>query len=561
VLAESVTNVVGRADILAAFSVLAALLSHRMAVEASGGRKAAWLAAIAAAVTAGMFSKESAIVVVAAIALYDFTFERTRPWQSRIPSYIAVALPCLAFLYVRARVFTNAAVIFSFAENPLLGASFWTARMTAIKVIGRYFGLLLWPARLSFDYSFNEIPLFGWGLTNWEDFTAVAALIACVVLAVVAILSFRRNKPAFFFIALFFATLAPTSNLVILIGSIMGERFLYLPSVAFAGLVVYALHVASQRLRISQSGYRYTAAAGLSVILIAFAVRTYARNSDWMDQGRFWRTAMEAAPGSFKTNLAAALNASLLTQKDWEVTVRAVSRSLAILDGLPDTQNSGIAYRQAGIVYRDLGDKVASSKAAGNTTAGTSAEYWYRKSLNSLLRSEKIELAQDQMLRPQNAKRGVPQLSTVPSSLFLEMGRTYSRLSEKPQALAAFERGHTIESDPDLLEELAAAYSTSGDPRKAAAALVEALAMDSDRVQLTPKLVDLYMKIDPGGCAVNREESTPSLNLDCPLVHNDICAASRNVAVSYLRTGQYSESAAIRRTAIEELGCAAELLN
>jgi hypothetical protein len=39
VLAESVTNVVGRADILAAFSVLAALLSHRKAVAASGGRR------------------------------------------------------------------------------------------------------------------------------------------------------------------------------------------------------------------------------------------------------------------------------------------------------------------------------------------------------------------------------------------------------------------------------------------------------------------------------------------------------------------------------------------
>ena len=113
----------------------------------------------------------------------------------------------------------------------------------------------------------------------------------------------------------------------------------------------------------------------------------------------------------------------------------------------------------------------------------------------------------------------------------------------------------------DLLEEVASAYAAAGDPRKAAIALVEALAVDASRVQLTSKLVELYAKIDPGGCAVSRKDFTPSLNLDCPLVHGDICAASRNVAVSYLRTGQRFESSAIRRTAVEELGCAPELLN
>ena len=65
VLTESVTNIVGRADLLGAFGVLAALHAHRKALDATGGRKALWLAAIALAVTAGIFSKESTIVVLA----------------------------------------------------------------------------------------------------------------------------------------------------------------------------------------------------------------------------------------------------------------------------------------------------------------------------------------------------------------------------------------------------------------------------------------------------------------------------------------------------------------
>jgi len=204
---------------------------------------------------------------------------------------------------------------------------------------------------------------------------------------------------------------------------------------------------------------------------------------------------------------------------------------------------------------------LASSNAAGNASAGTSAEYWYRKSLNTLLRSEKIELALDEENRLYNARRGKPGLTFVPSQLYLQMGRTYMRLSDPRQALAAFERGRKLESDPDLLEELASAYRAAGDRRKAAIALVEALAVDSSRFQLQSQLVDLYSEIDPSGCAVSREGDTRSLNVDCPLVHGDICTASRNVAVTYLRTWQHFEAAAIRRTAVEDLGCAPELLN
>ena len=68
-------------------------------------------------------------------------------------------------------------------------------------------------------------------------------------------------------------------------------------------------------------------------------------------------------------------------------------------------------------------------------------------------------------------------------------------------------------------------------------------------------------EIDPRGCAVSREGGTMGLNVECPLVHGDICRASRNVAATYVRTWQHAQAAAIRRTAIQDLGCAPELLN
>jgi tetratricopeptide (TPR) repeat protein len=559
VLTESVTNIVGRADLLGAFGVLAALLAHRQALDVSGGRKVAWLAAIALAVTAGIFSKESTVVVVAVIAIYDLSFGRAASWKARLPSYFAAVIPCLVFLYVRAQVLGGvAATAFPFGDNPLMGADFWTARMTAVKVIGRYLALLAWPAGLSFDYSYNENPLFGWGLTSWEDVKTILSLLVCLAGVAGTIVCWRRRKPVFFAIAFFFATLSPTSNLVVRIGSIMAERFLYLPSVGFAVLVVYGVNLLSQRLAERGREYRNAVPVAMGVMLLAFAARTYGRNADWVDQGRFWRSAVEAAPGSYKTNLSAANNTVFISQQDWDRSIGQVGRALTILDNLPDLQNTGIAYQQAGVFYRNLGIRLASSNPAGRAEAGS--EYWYGKSLNALLRSEKIELAQDERNRAENAKRGKPGLTFVPSALYLHMGRTYQKLGDPGHALEAFERGRALESDPDLLEELASAYRTAGETRKAAMALVEALAVDSSRMQLASKLVELYSEIDPSGCAVSREGGTPGLNVDCPLVHGDICTASRNVAATYLRTWQYEHAAAIRRTAIQELGCAPELL-
>ena len=78
---------------------------------------------------------------------------------------------------------------------------------------------------------------------------------------------------------------------------------------------------------------------------------------------------MEAAPGSYKTNLSAANNTVFLTQQDWDRAVAETGRALAILDPLPDLENVGIAYQQAGVFYRNLGLRLASSNPAGRGEA------------------------------------------------------------------------------------------------------------------------------------------------------------------------------------------------
>ncbi len=249
VLTESVTNIAGRADLLAAFGVLAGLLCYLKAAASEGWKKLAWLAGLAAAQAAGIFSKESAVVLPGLMLLYDLTWRNRTTWRRRASGYAVLALPLTAYFYLRAQL--HAHMLIPFADNPLVNAGFWTARLTAIKVIGDFLGLFLWPAHLSPDYSFNAVPLFGGQASNWEDAKAIVALAVCLVaaglIAILAVRERRIEKPVLFFLGFFFIALAPTSNLIVLIGSIMAERFLYLPCIGLAGLIAAAIYAIRQR--------------------------------------------------------------------------------------------------------------------------------------------------------------------------------------------------------------------------------------------------------------------------------------------------------------------------
>ncbi len=547
VLTEAVTNIVGRADMLAAFGVLAAVLCYRRSLRSAGAARGLWICGIATATTAGLFSKESAIAALAAVALYDWMFEMSSDSRSRIAGYAAVAVPAAIFFAVRARVLAHfPAGPFPFTDNPLSGAGFWTARLTAFKVIGKYLGLLVWPARLAPDYSYNEIPVAA-------DARGVMWLAFCLIAVAAAIWSWRRARAPSFAILFFFAMLAPVSNVVLRIGSIMGERFLYLPSVGFAIVVVYGMRAIWRSGRI----YRYVAYGTLAAVLAAFGVRAYARNRDWLDERRFWASAVAATPNNYKALISDAATTPLANRADRDRAGDEAQRAIAMLNSLPPARNSGYAYRQAAVLYRDIGDRYTAKQAAD----GADPQDYYRESWALLTWAEAIERALDEVYRAENQRRGTPQATFLPSVVFLEQGRTYLRMLKHPEAIEAFERGRSLESDPVLLEELGRTYEAVEQPRKAAQALVEALLMDSRRSHINQKLVELYGKVDPQGCAANHEGGAPSLNIACPMVHDDICGASRNVAQNYVRRNQMQEAESIRRVAVTDLACTAESVN
>jgi small basic protein len=127
-----------------------------------------------------------------------------------------------------------------------------------------------------------------------------AALLICLNMVLLAVRLYRTWKPMCFFVGFFFVALLPTSNLAFLIGSIMAERFVYLPSIGLAGCVIAAGCALKGQLFDRKLFGIGAAWIALDLLCVTCSVRTYARNSDWVDELSLWKSTVDVSPESAK---------------------------------------------------------------------------------------------------------------------------------------------------------------------------------------------------------------------------------------------------------------------
>lgn len=517
-LTESVSNIVGRADLLSAFGVLAALLCHIEAAHSSGRRKIALLFCLALAAGIAVFSKEAGAVLPGVMLLHDLTWREASNWRRRLPGHAAMAIPFAIFFSLRAGLLSRAPLgMVPYADNPLFGAGFWTARITAFGIIGRYIALFLWPARQSADYSYNAIPLGA----SWT-------LALCLVALALLIVSFRRARPVFFFTAFFFLVLAPTANLLLLIGSVMAERFAYLPCAGLAGCAAWGLLSLSRRF-----GRSVWAAAG--AVCVALAVCTWARNPIWHDDLSLWNSVAAAYPGDFKahTTLAELYANAGPTQLDR--ATHEADLTLQIIASLPPDHCSPRPYATAGLCYRLRGDSLPPDAAPAV----------YAKARDTLLRGEQVDQAERaEIVRiNQTAGKSVTAAGWMP--LYLELGRVYTRLHDPEKARQFLAYGQAHSPDPEFTIELSHSWQSEGNAQRAAMTLIEPVLAGSTSPRLAVELVSLYKQTAPASCAVRESNGAASVNFDCPLVRDQMCASAQDLSAVFRQAGQAARADAI----------------
>ena len=549
VLTESVTNMIGRSDLLAAMAVLSGFLMYLQAAESAGRRRLAWLAGLMAVTAVGVFSKESAVVIVGVMALYELTWWKERKQgRALLQGCAATLLPIAAMLYQRSRVLAaSQPADFPFTDNPIGGADFWTGRLTAIKVIARYLGLMLWPARLSSDYSYAQIPLAHGGLADWLACLTVLA----VALLVVALYWWNRTG---FFLAWFAAvTFVPTSNLLFPIGTIMAERFLYLPAIGLLACLVMAIYAAGHRVRIK--AFTPVVLCGL---IAAFALRTWVRNSDWQDERAMAEASVRTSPNSYKVHgqLASVLYLNGATGSTLDRAIAEADRAMAILGSLPDSRNTPGVYRLAGGLQIAKGDALHERDSSQGSQEYQRASQLIERSiaLDKIARAEYDRAGGAEWVRRHPGVTGADKPD--PEARWL-LAAAYWRLGKGEEAVAAAREALALHpASPEGYQQISYVFASQNRMDDAAVALIEGALITSD-ANLRAELVDLYHNSFANSCALSAGPNGPALNIACDLVHKHFCAASVEVVKAAIEEEQWDVARQRKQALLHQYGCPA----
>ncbi|MGH7176216.1 MAG: hypothetical protein ACREJC_02445 [Tepidisphaeraceae bacterium] len=646
---ESVTNIIGRADIFAAISVLGGLLLYARSVRSAGWRKYMWLTGLMLLTALGLFSKESAISVVLVIPLYDLVYrwdkqewrravpsiaiglacalvagfaalklmpqdwalnswwrialscmlgvlvvqgqrigasasgdDWRRPWRTSFGSWLFMLPPLLAMFFVRAWVFGHSTPPEEpFLDNPIRGVGWFAGRMTAINVIGKLWTLLLWPRTLSCDYSFNQVPTFANWSTAAGDALAWMSLAAVITVIALAVWLWKRSPAASFYIFFFFVTFFPTSNLLWVIGSIMAERFMYLPMVGFIGCTVLLVEWLARvlaRAGPKQSGPTWISAAPFVVLGASVAgcfARTYLRNYDWMSDHALWTAAMQASPKSFRSyqSLAFAKYEEVLLPVDHRAIDTSIDEIIKIAEGgrpivdrLPDKLNSSRLYMHLGMYYGKKGESLCQREPDGTPVLTPAARPWYRKSVEALERGMVIDRAFNATNRAKELARGTRPQDIGDAGLnqiYDFAGTSYLRLGDYNASLQnyAYFR-HLTPADPEGYIKIGLAYAAKNDPENAAVAFFQALLLDPQRTALWDPIIQMFGLMGPQAQgALVRSNGNTFLDIQNPFARSVLCQAYLSFTRVFLDAKQFSQAELARQTAIEQYGLPQQLFD
>jgi protein O-mannosyl-transferase len=519
---EAVTSIVGRADLLAAMAVLGSLVLY---AKKRGPGAAVSLFAVA---TLGVFAKENAAILLGLMVLWEVCFgEGAAAVRQRWMEYAAVAASLVVLAVVRYAVLNGLPVAQPvYVDNPLRGADFLTGRWTAIKVLGLDLRLVLLPLGLSADRSFDEIALSGPGdLWAWLSAGAILAIGGW------ALMRFRQDKLPLWAAGFFGMALLPTSNLIVPIGATVAERFLYLPSAAFAMAVGALLYrVASGRF----------ARAALIVLLVAYAGRTMVRNADWKDDYTLGTADVATTPRSFR--LHDLLAKALYERGDIDGAIREQEKSWEILKDLPPEKSSEFPPAFLGIYYSVKGDSAADAAKRG----------WYEKSIVVLQKAAGISRVQERLYDEEQQARGRPKASRAAfAQIYLNLAKDYLNLGNLPAAVEALRYGRGINPpSSESYDGLVLAYSSMGDLSMAAATLQAKAQLDGFQPATMAALHDLYQRVPDGACAF----SGTQLNGGCPRVKADLCRGLQELSEAF-REGRVEATAGEFQNKAVQFGC------
>ncbi|TGZ71533.1 hypothetical protein CRM22_002581 [Opisthorchis felineus] len=361
---EAVTGVVGRAELLSALITLVILMYYECVRSSSGIFHWVSVLLIGLLLALGTLCKEQCITTVGILLAYEFTLAyqsfldrlrkksatnsssaalATASWpiprfsyikrvmvsdyetiRALIPSRpvqrLIVLLLCAACMMLfRIRIMGSQLPHFTEFDNPAAHASPLIRRLTHLYLIPVNLWLLVYPSDLCADWTLGSLRL----IDGWTDPRNLSTIVAFGLLFITALLVFdprtgmKRSRVLALALSLLVLPFLPASNLFFYVGFVVAERVLYTPSLGFCLLLGLGYQVASSgQFGIPQTHrtnrwHKFRLRVLVTMVIIAFSVKTIRRNSDWTDEYNLFSSALKVNPRNAKmwNNVGHALEA------------------------------------------------------------------------------------------------------------------------------------------------------------------------------------------------------------------------------------------------------------
>lgn len=269
------------------------LLSFRHLLNWADNGKINSLIYSAAAIFLSLLSKEGGALFLPVMLLGLVMFRRKKIKDLILPG---IVLAVVSFIWLGWHIAViNAGpepVEYDYRHNALLSSDSRIDQLgTAIGMQALYWQKILFGYPLSYNYSFNQIPVDGFsGIWCWISLIGIAGS------AFFAWKNFRSNPILSFGILYYFITFALTCNIFFLIGDIFAERFTFAPSLGCAiisGWIILKLTKGLSEKSIQ--GKALTITIGIGFI---YSALTFSRSSDWVNEKTLYTVDAEHSPNS-----------------------------------------------------------------------------------------------------------------------------------------------------------------------------------------------------------------------------------------------------------------------
>jgi tetratricopeptide (TPR) repeat protein len=295
-----------------------------------------------AAFSIGTLCKEPALLLPALLLAYDMLLNKNKPgFKLLLKRYALFALVICAYMGMRFYVLGGGMAPAQHGEYVFYGNIF--------VIFAKYLKKLVLPVHLKLIYLFRPVH-------SLLEAKALISVLFTALVAAIFYLAYKKDRLIFFCLLIIAVPLLPCLYTPAITGSsVVGERYLYLPSAGFAMLVSFMIA------RLAYLGRGRIAAASVFLALVAlYSAGTVLRNRDWKDDYRLWTAEMKYSPGSdvAHDNLCLAAGAHINLGVEYEKRGRddlAIDEYITATKCNPMSDDAYVAYKDIGNAYARIG--------------------------------------------------------------------------------------------------------------------------------------------------------------------------------------------------------------